>query len=186
MAAPVTLAPETYVVGVVLPVPQPWGDDLTAWRQGFGDPHADRMPAHITLLAPLRFSPAAYARLLAALPEKLAAVPTFDVTIGSIGTFRPVSPVVFLDVHATGDSLRALHAAVLAAAGSPPQRHPFHPHITVAMDLPDAVLDAAAGALSGYQGRWQAVEVAVYLRDSAGIWHEQQRVALPGTDSISH
>lgn len=173
-----TLQPDTCVVGIVVRVPEPWGEDLTEWREGFGDPHADRMPAHITVLAPLRMSRLAFSRLADALHSRLAEVPAFEVTIGPVGSFRPVSPVVFLHAHAIADSLERLHDAVNEAAGSPPLRHPFHPHVTVAMDLPDPVLDAAAGALADYHAAWIVKGVSVFLRDSSGKWHEQYEVSL--------
>ncbi|MBU6213142.1 MAG: 2'-5' RNA ligase family protein [Actinomycetales bacterium] len=181
-----TLQPDTCVVGIVVRVPEPWGEDLTQWRAGFGDPHADRMPAHVTVLPPLRMSTLAFSRLADALHSEVGGVPAFDVSLGPVGTFRPVSPVVFLEAHASGGSLDGLHGAVNRAAGSPPLRHPFHPHVTVAMDLPDAVLDAAASALSDYRAAWTVTEVCVFLRDGTGHWHEQYKVGLRADGLHNH
>lgn len=165
------------VVGVVIEVPEPWGEDLTEWRIGFGDPHAEKIPAHVTLLAPLRMSAQQFTDFRSSLEIECVGRPPFELTLGPIGTFRPVSPVVHLQAHAAADALPLTQAAVWRAAGQPPQRHPFVPHCTVAMDVSDSVLDAAADALRDYTATWQVSDVLVLTRDSQGYW--QRRFSVP-------
>lgn len=168
------------VVGVVIAVPDPWGDDLTEWRIGFGDPHAEKILAHITLLPPLRMSPAKFADMSSRLAKECEGLPSFMVSLGPIATFRPVSPVVYLQAQAEADVLQAAHAAAWRAAGQPPRRHPFVPHCTVAMDVPNSVLDAAAEALRDYTAQWRVSELLVLTRDAQGYWHRRLSVALVG------
>ena len=39
-------------IGVAIPVPSPWGDELRHARLGFGDEQARAIPTHITLVPP--------------------------------------------------------------------------------------------------------------------------------------
>lgn len=167
-------------VGVVIEVPEPWGEDLTEWRIGFGDPHAEKILAHITLLAPVRMSAQQFADLPSRLNAECGRLPAFAMALGPIGTFRPVSPVVYLQAHADADALPLTQAAVWRAAGEPPQRHAFVAHCTVAMDVPDSVLDAAADALRDYTAAWQVSEVLVLTRDPDGSWQRRFSVPLLG------
>ncbi|MBV9821142.1 MAG: 2'-5' RNA ligase family protein, partial [Actinobacteria bacterium] len=39
-------------VGVALAIPEPHASVLAGWRRRIGDPEADRIPPHVTLLPP--------------------------------------------------------------------------------------------------------------------------------------
>jgi 2'-5' RNA ligase len=39
-------------IGVAIAIPQPYGDELQRFRASFGDPQADAIPTHITLVPP--------------------------------------------------------------------------------------------------------------------------------------
>ena len=41
-----------HTIGVALPIPEPHGSELQAYREFFGDPLAASIPTHITLLPP--------------------------------------------------------------------------------------------------------------------------------------
>ncbi len=42
----------TRLIGVSIPVPEPYGSLLQRRRAGFGDPAAHAIPSHVTLLPP--------------------------------------------------------------------------------------------------------------------------------------
>ena len=44
--------PGAAVIGVVVPVPEPWAQLLVDWRSKVGDPQAALVPPHVTLLPP--------------------------------------------------------------------------------------------------------------------------------------
>ena len=44
--------PETTVLGIVVPIPEPWAQLLVDWRAKVGDPQASLVPPHVTLLPP--------------------------------------------------------------------------------------------------------------------------------------
>ena len=43
---------DVVTIGVAIEVPDPHGPELQRWRADFGDPLADAIPAHVTLLPP--------------------------------------------------------------------------------------------------------------------------------------
>lgn len=158
------------VLGIVVEVPQPWGDDLQQWRLGFGDNFADHMPTHITIVAPVTVPSGQLDEILADIDSLCAAMPRFHVATAGVESFRPVSPVVYLAVGDGSEHLGELHDRLLPAVSPAPPLHPYVPHITLAMHLPAAVLDAAAQALSDYEATWEVTEVSSYLRGRDGRW----------------
>lgn len=170
------LTPDRVTVGVVIEVAEPYADEILQWRMGFGDPYADRMPTHITLLPPCTMSEQQMTRLFADLCSLAEQTEPFEVTLGPVGTFRPTSPVVFLHARDAGDRMLRLEEQVRTVAGSPERRHPFAPHVTVAMAVGDGLLDAAAAALADYRCAWVADAVSLFTRDDRGRWLLEARV----------
>ena len=82
----------------------------------------------------------------------------------------PVSPVVFLAVQQGAQALGELHRRLRPLVTDEPALHPYVPHATVAMHVPEAVLDAAADALGDYSAQWVATAVSSYLRGEDGRW----------------
>nr|WP_286690752.1 2'-5' RNA ligase family protein [Aeromicrobium sp. REDSEA-S38_B2] len=39
-------------IGVAVAIPDPWGEQLQAYRESLGDPSASLIPTHITLVPP--------------------------------------------------------------------------------------------------------------------------------------
>ncbi len=56
---------------------------------------------------------------------------------------------------------------------------PYHPHVTVAHDLPDDVLDAAYAALAGFTARFTVREFVLYVHRE-GVWDPRRRFPLGG------
>ena len=82
--------------GVSLAVPPPWGDELQAQREEYGDPLARAIPPHVTLLPPTVIDDediAAFESHLELVGSRFA---PFEMLLRGTGTFRPISPVVFV------------------------------------------------------------------------------------------
>jgi 2'-5' RNA ligase len=166
-------------IGVAVAVPEPWGAELEGWRASFGDPQADTVPAHITLLPPTDLEPDAMADVEAHLEAAAAGVAPFDVHLRGTGTFRPVSPVVFVTLASGIAGCERLEAAVRRGVLARELDFPYHPHVTVAHDLPDDVLDEAYEALGSYSARFTAAEFTLYVHDGEG-WTVHRSFALGG------
>ena len=86
------------VIGVAVPIPEPHGRELQAARERFGDPMAAKIPPHVTLLPPTELTPAEEGDLVDHLVLTARASRPFRMSLRGTGTFRPVSPVVFVQV----------------------------------------------------------------------------------------
>jgi 2'-5' RNA ligase len=157
-------------LGIVIVVPEPWAQEILEWRMGLGDPYSDRMPTHITLVAPTKVPRSRMSLLLTELATAMSTQPQFEVTIGPVGSFRPVSPVVFLHARDRHDELVRLEQCVRQLVTDQLPMHPFVPHVTIAMNVGEGLLDAAADALSDFTATWRVAEVVVYERDNQGYW----------------
>ena len=82
-------------IGVAVAIPEPWASQLQDYRKSVGDTMAATIPTHITLVPPTEVGDD-----LAAIEEHLAdaaaEVSAVRVHLRGTGTFRPVSPVVFV------------------------------------------------------------------------------------------
>ncbi len=164
-------APDRHWIGVTIELPEPMRSELTAWRRRLGDPSAAKIPPHITLLPPTLLD----ADVLPKFTDHLADVATahrpFSVRLAGSGTFRPVSPVVFVVLAEGAPGCAAVQADVRSGPVSPPLSFPYHPHVTVAHDLPEPQLDRAMEALAGYEAAFEAVSFELFERDDDGYWH---------------
>ena len=156
--------------GVAIAVPEPYGSVLRERRASFGDPLADTVPSHITLLPPAPLGSDEIDCLASRIEPVAAATAPFDVVLRGTGTFRPVSPVVFVAVSQGISETELLADGLRASVGAAQAAFPFHPHVTVAHHLDDAGLDRAYDELAGFECAFTATEVALYLHDSRDGW----------------
>ena len=140
----------TLRVGVATGVPEPWGSQLDRSRARAGDPLAAMIPAHVTLLGPTEVDASA----LPAIEKHLAGVAAdhlaFPIRLCGTGTFRPVTEVVFVVVAVGVGELERLACAVRSGPLARELEFPYHPHVTVAHDVPTAALDSVSDELAGF------------------------------------
>ena len=167
-------------IGVAIDIPQPWGGELTAARLAAGDPVAQYVPAHVTLLGPTEVDADDLPVIDAYLARVARTHPRFTVRLRGTGTFRPVTQVVFVAVAAGIGECERLHEAVLAAEPiRAAARFPYHPHVTIAHDVPAAQLDAAFADLAGYEAAFPVDGFTLFEHDSRGRWrpHAEYRLS---------
>ena len=156
-------------IGVAVSVPDPWGAQLQAYRVGLGDPAAAGIPTHITLLPPIDVDDDLLPDIEEHLRGVARSVPPFPVHLRGTGTFRPVSPVVFVNVVDGISRCEELAAAVRRGPLAVEAQYPYHPHVTVAHGLGEPLLDRAFGELAGFECRFEVGCVTLSLhRDGAG------------------
>src|SRR5690349_15127260 len=85
-------------IGVAIALPEPWATELQDYRTGLGDETATLIPTHITLVPPVELSEDQISAAEAHLAEVAGATPGFEIHLRGTGTFRPVSPVVFVSL----------------------------------------------------------------------------------------
>lgn len=172
MGAGATDAPATVTLGVSLAVPEPYGSLLQERRASFGDSAAHGIPTHITLLPPTEVPRAARPSVEAHLAGVALAGRPFRVHLSGTGTFRPLTPVVFVQVARGGAACARLQERVRAAEG-PLARElhfPYHPHVTVAHGIPEAAMDRAYEELADFDCAWTATGFALYEQGADAQW----------------
>jgi 2'-5' RNA ligase len=175
------VAADTTRIGVAIDVPEPWGAELTRRRGDAGDPQAAYTPAHVTLLGPTEVDTA----LLPAVEKHLEAVasaqPPFTIHLRGTGTFRPITDVVFVTLAIGISECELLAGAIAAAEGVVrDSRFPYHPHVTVAQDVPAGALDAVFEDLAGFSARFEVSAFTLFSHGGEGPWRPRRDFPLGG------
>ncbi len=171
--------------GVAIGIPEPFTGQLQGWRERLGDPNASGIPPHVTLLPPT----ALHDRELEVVEEHLRLVAAderpFRLHLRGTASFRPVSPVVFVPLVQGISDCERIQAQVRSGPLARELSFPYHPHVTVAHDLPGPALDRAFDALAGYEAQFEVWGFTLFEQDGAGVWRPQRdfpfgRAGLPG------
>lgn len=165
-------------IGVAIPVPEPHGSLLRERRADFGDPMAETVPSHVTLIPPTEVADGDLAVVCDALERASATLPPFAMRLRGTGTFRPVSPVVFVAVSQGISYTEMLSKCVRNALHSPEPEFPFHPHVTIAHNLDDSSLDRAYDELSDFECQFVVKEFALYHHEGDVGWVPQRAFPL--------
>lgn len=168
------------VYGVAIAVPDPWGGELQDWRERVGDPLARAIPPHITLLPPTEIDEGGVAGFADHLAEAGRRFAPFEVLLRGTGTFRPVSPVVFVQVARGIPWCERLETAVRSGPVVRELEFPYHPHVTVAHDIDDPALDQAFDGLAGFEASFEVSQIHLYAHGSDDVWRAVESFALGG------
>src|SRR3954462_14641951 len=112
-------------IGVTIELPEPFRSELSAWRRQLGDPSAAKIPPHITLLPPTRLEPVLREEFAEHLAAVAAAQQPFHVRLSGTGSFRPVSPVVFVALVEGADGCAAVQRGVVSGPVTPHLAFPY-------------------------------------------------------------
>jgi len=173
------MAQGKYRLGVALVLDPPLADEVDGLRRALGDPGLGRIPAHLTLVPPVNVRRdmlvAAAARLRAAATKVAGPV---QLTLGSVASFLPLNPVVFLAVGGDTEELRRLRDAVFAPPLERRLSWPWVPHVTLADGIDETRIAAVLSALEHFAVVW-AVDRLVLLQEGPGqVWQPLADAAL--------
>jgi 2'-5' RNA ligase len=173
----------TVTIGVSIAVPEPHGSQIQQLRAGFGDAAAHGIPTHVTLLPPTEIDGDALAAVEAHLTEVAAAGRPFPMRLRGTGTFRPLSPVVYVRVVEGAEECTWLQKQVRDASGPVPRelQFPYHPHVTVAHGIDEAAMDRAFEELADYEADWPCTGFALYEQGADGVWRKLREFAFGGS-----
>jgi 2'-5' RNA ligase len=158
-------------IGVAIAIPEPYGSQLQSMRSSFGDPLADAIPTHVTLLPPTVVTPDAFDGVVEHLDKVASRHDPFEIRLRGSATFRPVSPVVFVQLSTGIGECETLEQDVRGGPlGGRLLDFPYHPHVTVAHHLPEEVLDAAQEQLAGFDCQFVVEGFQLYLHGEDGVW----------------
>jgi 2'-5' RNA ligase len=170
-------------IGVAVAIPEPWASELQDYRLSVGDTTAKMIPTHITLVPPMEVD-GDLAAIESHLGSAARAMPEFCVHLRGTGTFRPVSPVVFVTLVEGISQCEQLADAVRRGPLSTELDYPYHPHVTVAHHLPDAQLDQAFEELATFECEFDVTDFHLYVHDSELGWQPTRDFPL-GTSGVS-
>lgn len=167
-------------VGVAVAIPEPHAAVLGSWRRRIGDPEADKIPPHVTLLPPTEVDADQLDLIEKHLAEAASAVLPFTMRLSGTGTFRPVSQVVFVQVSTGIAQCELLEQAVRRGPIVREVEFPYHPHVTVGHDVADEQLDRAFEGLGDFVAQFKVEGFTLYAQDEDGTWRPHREYALTG------
>ena len=109
-------------------------------------PELPHLAAHLTILPP-RFLQGSEDRAIQTLEENCREVDPFEVTLGEVETFIPVTPTVFIRVAHAAVRMQELHDQLNRDGVCCTEQLPYVPHLTIAK-------------MGSEEQAWRAFEVA--------------------------
>jgi len=93
-------------------------------------PDLPHLPAHLTILPPRRLQGGELSAL-ETVEDICARAERFEVTLGEVETFIPVTPTVFIRVAHAAYRMRELHDRLNTQALAAEEEWPYMPHLTI-------------------------------------------------------
>jgi 2'-5' RNA ligase len=165
-------------IGVSIAVPDPYGTELQDYRVGLGDDSARLIPTHVTLLPPTEIETVALPAVVDHLTAAAAGSAPFALHLRGTGTFRPISPVVFVGIVEGISACEQLAARVRSGPLAAPLVFPYHPHVTIAHDLDEQLLDKAFAELSDFECVFEAASFHLYEHHEVTGWRPTESFRL--------
>ena len=157
-------------IGVAVAVPEPWATQLQDYRESLGDETAATIPTHITLMPPIDVDESLLPGIQQHLIEVSATTYAFRIHLRGTGTFRPVSPVVFVGVVEGISECEQLALQVRRGPLAIDAEFPYHPHVTIAHHLPDEALDRAFAELGSFDAEFLVEHFRLYVHHDGKGW----------------
>lgn len=171
---------ESVDIGILIVLPEPLASRVAQVREAVGDDPGD-VPPHITLLPPTTIDSEDVTAVLEHVRHVAAATPAFEVELSGTDTFEPVTHVVYVAVGQGGEQCDALQEALRAGPLETELRFPYHPHVTLAHDVPRPGLERARRAMASTEEILLVDGFDVFLTEPGGTrWTHVARVPLGG------
>jgi 2'-5' RNA ligase len=161
-------------IGVAIGIPEPYTSELQGWRERLGDPNAHQIPPHVTLLPPTALRTDDLAAVEEHLQEVASLHEPFLMHLRGSGTFRPVSPVVFVPLVQGISECELIEAQVRSGALQREVTFPYHPHVTVAHEVSEEHLDRAFDELASYDARFRVWGFTMFEKGRDNVWRPQR------------
>jgi 2'-5' RNA ligase len=162
----------TRTIGVSIAVPEPYGSLLQERRAGFGDLAAHAIPTHVTLLPPTEIAPEGVPAFREHLARVATGVRPFRMRLKGTGSFRPLSPVVYVELAAGACACAELQERIRSGPLQRELQFPYHPHVTVAHGIDDEAMDRAQRELAEFAAVWTTSAFALYEQGDDAVWRK--------------
>lgn len=168
----------TRTIGVAIAIPEPYGGELQRVRKSYGDESAVSIPTHITLLPPTEVDESDLDRIDKHLRTIAESEHCFEIRLRGAGTFRPVSPVVFVSVVLGIGDCERVEWRVRSGPLARELNFPYHPHVTIVHDRPADVLQRAFDEMADYDVRFEVWGFSLFEHGPDGVWRPQRDFPL--------
>lgn len=140
------------------------------------------VPAHVTLLGPtiLPTSPTVDSEIDRHLLVIARRCAPFAMQLHGTGTFRPISPVVFVALAAGIAECEGLATSLNSGPLARDLTYPYHPHVTVAHAVPEPAMDEVFDRLAGYAAMFTVAHFTRYEHSGDGQWKPIRDYPLAG------
>ncbi|MGB8650309.1 MAG: 2'-5' RNA ligase family protein [Mycobacteriales bacterium] len=161
-------------IGVAIGIPEPYTSELQGWRERLGDANARDIPPHVTLLPPTALQTDDLDEVEEHLRQVAEQGSPFTMHLRGSGTFRPISSVVFVPLVQGIGECEQLEQRVRSGPLQREVRFPYHPHVTVAHDVAEPLLDRAFAELASYDARFRVWGFSLFEQGRDGVWRPQR------------
>lgn len=168
-------------IGVSLAVPEPWGSRLQQFRVANGDTQGATIPTHVTLVPPVEVGTPRLSDVEQHLEQVAAARPAYRMHLRGSGTFRPVSPVVFVNLVEGISQTEQLATECRRGPLALELDFPYHPHVTVAHLDDDVLLDRAFEELGAFDCAFTVEAFHLYVHHADLGWKATRDYPLTGS-----
>lgn len=169
-------------IGISIGLPEPHASQVQQVRRSVGDPQAEGIRTHVTLLPPTQVPAADLPAIRHHLRDVAAARGPFGIRLEGTGTFRPVSPVVFLKLVGGDRECTDLAQQIRCGPLDRTLEFPYHPHVTVAHEVSDEALDRADAQMARFAVDFPVEEFQLYVQDASAAWHPVDGYPLTAAD----
>jgi 2'-5' RNA ligase len=168
-------------IGVSVAVPEPWGGRLQEFRVANGDPQGATIPTHITLVPPVEVDEDRLGDVERHLEAVASRALPYRVHLRGSGTFRPISPVVFVNLVEGISPTEQLAKACRRGPLEVRLDFPYHPHVTVAHVDDDERLDRAFEELATFDCAFTVSAFHLYVHEPDLGWKATRDYPLAGS-----
>ena len=158
------------MISVSIAVAAPFAGELQRLRASFGDPSARSIPTHVTLLSPTEIADEEGSEIHEHLQQVADAQQPFTMLLRSTGTFRPVSPVVFVQVAGGISACERIEQAIRTGPMKRDVQFYYHPHVTIAHHVVEEAMDRAFNELASYECSFEVTAFDLFEQGDDLVW----------------
>lgn len=163
-------------------VRNPIGEFVENLRQEL-HPDLPHLSAHVTILPP-RCLRASESQALETVAEICGQASPFEIVLGGVETFVPVTPTVFIRVDRAAYRMRELHDQLNTGALAAAEEWPYMPHLTVVKMSTEQQAEEALGVArdrwNNYRGGRliELKELSFVREEEQNCWKDLAQVVL--------
>ncbi|MFV9510072.1 2'-5' RNA ligase family protein [Tepidibacillus sp. LV47] len=164
---------------IVIYPPREVQDRANALRKRY-DSHYTLIPPHIKLVDAFEWENVL--ELTERIEKVAQTIPPFTLRINKVGTFLPISPVVYFGFE-KNEVIYDFHEKLIHQVLNQEPKFKFTPHITIAQDLPEQELHDILGRLKmkEYDMKFPVDRVHLCYQLENESWNVHQTFLLKGT-----